>query len=150
MGSGLFPLHRAIATDPSIKLGLGTDIGAGTSFSLLQTAGEAYKVAQLQGKTLSPFQAFFLATLGGARALNLDHLLGNFDPGKEADLVVLNPRATPLMAFRNAEWPTTREALSDCLFSLMIMGDDRAVEATYIMGQRIQPGSPQGSAENLP
>ncbi|MEO0406114.1 MAG: guanine deaminase [Cyanobacteria bacterium P01_A01_bin.135] len=138
LGSGLFPLHRAVEL-PSLKLGLGTDIGAGTSFSLLNTAGDAYKVAQLQGKTLSPFQAFFLATLGGARALNLGHLLGNFAVGKEADVVVLNPRATPLMAFRNAEWPTTLEALGDCLFSLMIVGDERAVEATYIMGQPTGP-----------
>lgn len=137
LGSGLFPLHQALETNSNLKLGLGTDIGAGTSFSLLRTAGDAYKVAQLQGQTVSPLQAFFLATLGGARALNLDHLLGNFEVGKEADVVVLNPRATPLMAFRNAEWPQTLEALSDCLFSLMIMGDDRAVEATYVMGQRI-------------
>lgn len=137
LGSGLFPLHQAITPEHPVKLGLGTDIGAGTSFSLLRTAGEAYKVAQLQGQTLSPFQAIFLATLGGARALNLDHVLGNFEVGKEADVVVLNSRATPLMSFRNSEWPTTLEQLSDRLFSLMILGDDRAVEATYIMGERL-------------
>ncbi|MGF1512233.1 MAG: guanine deaminase [Elainellaceae cyanobacterium] len=137
LGSGLFPLQQALDPKHPVKLGLGTDIGAGTSFSLLRTAGEAYKVAQLQGQRLSPFQALFLATLGGARALNLEKVLGNFEVGKEADAVVLNAQATPLMALRNGDWPTTLEQLGDRLFSLMVLGDDRAVEATYVMGERL-------------
>ncbi len=134
LGSGLFNLERAIAAQ--IKLGLATDVGGGTSFSMLQTASEAYKVAQLRGQKLSPFQAMFLATLGGARALELDDKIGSFEVGKEADFVVLDPRSTPLMGFRNPEaMPTSLEELSDRLFSLMILGDDRAIRATYILGE---------------
>jgi guanine deaminase len=135
LGSGLFRIEQAKSVDHPVKLGLGTDVGAGTSFSLLQTANEAYKVAQLRGQKLSAFKALFLATLGGARALNLEDRLGNFEPGKEADFIVLNPRATSLLALRNAaETPETLEALADRAFSLVILGDDRAITATYIMG----------------
>ena len=117
-------------------MGLGTDVGAGTSFSLLQTANEAYKVAQLRHQTLSPFKALFLATLGGARALCLDDTIGNFDLGKAADFIVLDTRATPLMAFRNApDTPRDLTELADRVFSLVMMGDDRVVEATYILGE---------------
>lgn len=136
LGSGLFRIEQAKLQDYPVKVGLGTDVGAGTSFSLLQTTNEAYKVAQLRQQKLSAFQALFLATLGGARALCLDDRIGSFDPGKEADFVVLNPRATPLMAVRNPEiLPDSIEELADRVFSLMIMGDDRAVQATYIMGE---------------
>ena len=119
-------------------MGLGNDVGAGTSFSLLQTANEAYKVAQLRGQKLSAFQALFLATLGGAKALNLDDKLGNFEPGKEADFVVFDLAATPVMGFRNGRTlPQSVEDICDRAFSLIIMGDDRAVHATYVMGQLI-------------
>lgn len=136
LGSGLFKLEQAKSTDHPVKLGLGTDVGAGTSFSMLQTANEAYKVAQLRQQQLSPFQALFLATLGGARALCLEDTLGNFDIGKAADFVVLDPRATPLMAFRNtSEAPKNLKELADRIFSLIMMGDDRVVQATYILGK---------------
>lgn len=136
LGSGLFKIEQAKSVEHPVKVGLGTDIGAGTSFSILQTANEAYKVAQLRRQKLSPFQALFLATLGGARALSLDDKIGSFDVGKEADFIVLNPRATPLMAFRNSmPHPQSLAELADLAFSLVIMGDDRAVEATYIMGE---------------
>lgn len=79
---------------------MGTDIGAGTTFNMLQTLNEAYKVVQLQGYRLSAYEAFYLATLGGAKALGLDHLIGNFMPCKEADFVVLEPTATPLQQLR--------------------------------------------------
>lgn len=138
LGSGLFKLEQAKNPDQPVKLGLGTDIGAGTSFSLLQTSNEAYKVAQLRRQTLSPFQALFLATLGGAQALNLDPLLGNFNPGKEADFIILDRRATPLLQFRNpATIPTDLDAIADQLFSLIILGDDRAIHATHILGDRV-------------
>lgn len=134
LGSGLFNLDRA--TSAGIKVGLATDVGGGTSFSMLQTASEAYKIAQLRHQNLSPFQALFLATLGGARALHLEDKLGNFEVGKEADFVVIDPRSTPIMALRNqAKTPTTLEELSDRLFSLIIMGDDRAIRATYLLGE---------------
>lgn len=140
LGSGLFKLEQAKRRDRPVKVGLGTDVGAGTSFSLLQTTNEAYKVAQLQQQKLSPFQALFLATLGGARALALDHLIGSFDPGKEADFVVLHPQATPLLTLRNpAPTAKTLAALADLAFSLVMMGDDRTVAATYVMGQQAMP-----------
>ena len=111
-------------------------MGAGTSFSLLQTANEAYKVAQLRQQKLSPFQALFLTTLGGARALSLEDTIGNFDPGKEADFVVLNLRSTPLMSFRNSgRLAVSLEELAERVFTLIMMGDDRAIDATYIMGE---------------
>lgn len=135
LGSGLFKLERAKCCDHPVKVGLGTDIGAGTSFSLLQTTNEAYKVAQLRRQKLSPFQALFLATLGGAQTLCLEDRLGNFELGKEADFIVLDPRSTPLMAFRTgSEVPATLEAVADQAFVLMMMGDDRAIRATYILG----------------
>ncbi|PZV05475.1 MAG: guanine deaminase [Leptolyngbya sp.] len=136
LGSGLFRLEQAKNPKHPVKVGLGTDVGAGTSFSMLQTTNEAYKVAQLRGQKLSAFKALFLATLGGARALCLEDKLGSFDPGKEADFVVLDPQATPLLALRNQSGiPETLEAMADLLFSLVIMGGDRAVTATYIMGE---------------
>lgn len=136
LGSGLFRIEKAKSASCPVKVGLGTDVGAGTSFSLLQTTNEAYKVAQLRHQKLSAFQALFLATLGGARALCLDDKIGSFDPGKEADFVVLDLQSTPLMAFRNPKpIPDSIEELAERTFSLMIMGDDRAVQATYIMGE---------------
>ncbi|NEO34628.1 MAG: amidohydrolase family protein, partial [Symploca sp. SIO3C6] len=144
LGSGLFNIEQATSPDRPVKVGLGTDVGAGTSFSMLQTANEAYKVAQLRQQKLSPFKALFLATLGGARALCLDDRLGSFEVGKEADFIVLDPRATPLMAFRNGEEsPQSLEDLVDRAFSLIMMGDDRVVQATYILGQLMYERSPK-------
>ncbi len=136
LGSGLFPLEQAKSTATPIKVGFGTDIGAGTSFSMFQTANEAYKVAQLRGQKLTPFQALYLATLGGAHALGLQTQLGNFEVGKAADFIVVDMRATPLMAFRNsAPTPTTIAALAEATFALIILGDDRAIHATYVLGE---------------
>jgi guanine deaminase len=136
LGSGLFDLEKAKSVEHPVKVGLGTDIGGGTSFSMLQTANEAYKVAQLRRQKLSPFQTFFLATLGGAKALCLEDKLGNFDVGKEADFVVLDMQSTAIMSLRNPERiALSIEEIADRAFSLAIMGDDRAVRATYIMGE---------------
>ncbi len=128
LGSGLFDL--AAAHDAGVRVGLGTDVGGGTSLSMLRTMEESYKVCQLAGQSLSPMQAFYLATLGGAAALYLDDHIGNFDIGKEADFVVLDPEATPHLA-RRIERTTT---LAEKLFAFMIMGDDRAVHATHVLG----------------
>lgn len=136
LGSGLFKIEKAKSVEYPVKVGLGTDVGGGTSFSILQTANEAYKVAQLRRQKLSPFQALFLATLGGARALSLEDKIGNFDVGKEADFIVLDMRATPLMAFRNMDSTATSiEELAEKAFTLMMLGDDRAIRATYIAGE---------------
>ncbi|MFW1677094.1 guanine deaminase [Pontibacter sp. JAM-7] len=129
LGSGLFDLQQAQAS--GVRLGMGTDVGAGTSFSMLQTLADAYKVQQLQGVGLEPLQALYMATLGGARALSLDHLIGSFQPGYEADFTVLDLHATPLIQQR-LEY--CRE-LKDLLFVLQTLGDDRCVAATYILGQ---------------
>lgn len=129
IGSGLFNWSQA--QNAGVKVGLGTDIGGGDSFSLLRTINEAYKIQQLQGISLNPLQAFYMATLGGAVALDLDKHIGNFTPGKEADFVALDLAATPLLKRRTAvakDWQSS-------LFALMMLGDDRCVYDTFILGE---------------
>lgn len=135
LGSGLFPLKKT--WDKQVKVGLGTDIGAGTSFNQLQTLNEAYKVQQLQGDKLSAFESLYHATLGGAKSLSLDHQLGNFNVGKEADFIVLDLHATALQSLRQQR----AKGIEDALFALMTMGDDRNIHATYVYGQAayVQP-----------
>ncbi len=130
LGSGLFPLKKT--WQAGIKVGLGTDIGAGTSFNQLQTLNEAYKVQQLQGDKLSAFESLYHATIGGAKALSLDDKLGNFNVGKEADFVVLDLNATALQQLRQSK----TKNIEDAFFALMTMGDDRNIAATYIYGQK--------------
>jgi guanine deaminase len=128
LGSGLFPLEEACSH--GVKVGIGTDVGAGTTFSILHTLGEAYKVGQLRGAALDPFHALYLATLGGARALDLGDKIGNLAPGKEADFLVLDLAATPLLARRLGD----DRSLENRLFALTVLGDDRVVERTYLAG----------------
>jgi guanine deaminase len=137
LGSGLF--RAKLAKDPKrpVHVGLGTDIGGGTSFSMLATMGEAYKVAQLEGHPTDAIEAFFLATLGGARALALDDRIGTLAPGREADMVVLDPSATPLLAFRSSR----SRSITETLAVLTTLGDDRAVRATYVAGKLAAPES---------
>ena len=130
LGSGLFDLDRAHQL--GVRVGIGTDVGGGTSFSMLQTLNEAYKVLQLNGQQLSAERAFYLATLGGARSLYLDDRIGNFKLGKEADFVVIDPAATPLLARRMAHART----LAERLFVIMTLGDDRCIAATHLLGER--------------
>jgi len=130
LGSGLFDLDAAL--EHGVHVSIGTDVGGGTSFSMLRTLAESYKVAQLARQRLSPLRAFYLATLGGARALGLEDRLGNFAPGKPADFVVLDAAATPLMARRMER----ARGLIEELFVLMMLGDDRAIAATYVGGER--------------
>ncbi len=131
LGSGLFDF--AAARHHGMRTGLGTDVGGGTSFSMLRTLAETYKVAQLRGHRLTPWRSFYLATLGGARALGLDDRIGSFAPGREADFVVLRMDSTPLIARRMQTARTPAERL----FALMMLGDDREVGATYVMGERV-------------
>ena len=135
LGSGLYDLKRA--DELGMRTGLATDVGGGTSYSMLATMGAAYQVQQLRGVSLSPAKALYLATLGAAKSLCLEDRIGNFVPGKEADFVVLNPRATPLLKRRNS---LGRDA-HDCLFSLMLLGDDRAIAATYVLGETAKEGT---------
>jgi guanine deaminase len=129
LGSGLFDLEAAQAA--GIKLSLGSDVGAGTSLCAFAAMNEGYKVAQLRGQSLHPFTAFYLATLGGARALHIDQHIGNFAPGKEADFIVLDLAATPLLKRRL----TASKSIEETLFALSMMGDDRAIRRTYVAGR---------------
>ncbi len=129
MGSGTFDLVRS--EKAGVQVGLGTDIGGGTTFSMLGVLNETYKVAQLTGSSLTAEKAFFLATLGAARTLDLDASIGNFELGKEADYLVLDFEPTELLSRRMARSKTIQEKL----FLLMMLGDDRIVLETYVMGQ---------------
>ena len=129
LGSGLFPLKKT--WEKQVKVGLGTDVGAGTSFNQLQTLNEAYKVQQLQDDKLSAFEALYHATIGGAKALDLDEKLGNFNIGKEADFVVLDLKPTAIQALRQER----AKGIDDAFFALMTMGDDRNIHSTYVFGQ---------------
>ena len=131
LGSGLFDLNKL--EQHGVRVGLGTDVGAGTSFSQLQSLNEAYKVMQLQGKKLDPFKSLYLATLGGANALYLDDKIGNFESGKDADFVVLDYNATPLISYRMQQAKT----LDEKLFALTMLGDDRAIKETFAAGQSV-------------
>lgn len=130
LGSGLFDLQRANQED--VRVGLGTDIGAGTSFSILETINEAYKVQQLRGDSLSPFHSLYLATLGGAETLDLSEKIGNFETGKEADFIILDRAATPLLDFRLQQCTSLFEEL----FVFSMLGDDRCIRETWVMGER--------------
>jgi len=131
LGSGLFDFERADSA--RALLSLGTDVGAGTSFSMLQTMNEAYKVARLKGSYLPALRMFYLATLGAARSMRLDDTIGSFRPGLEADFVVLDREATPLLARRTSHC----NSLEELLFALALLGDDRTIAATYSGGRKV-------------
>ena len=131
LGSGLFPLHRVL--NAGVRVGLGSDIGAGTTPSLFNAMSDAYKVQQVQGVSLSPFELWYLATLGGARALTLEDETGSLEVGKSADFVVLDLNATSLLTLRTAR----ASSLEDLLAGLIFMGDDRAVERSFIAGRNV-------------
>jgi len=131
LGSGLFNAASAMDTRRPVRVGLASDVGAGTTLSMLQTLNEAYKVAQLNGNSLSAGHAFYLATRGTAKALYLDDRIGSVAVGMEADVIVLDLKSTPLIDFRMQYCNDIHEVL----FIQMTMGDDRAIRATYIAGQ---------------
>lgn len=131
LGSGLFDL--AGLRQAGIPVSLASDVGAGTSLSMLRTMSDAYKVCQLQGQSLSAIEALAMVTLGNASSLHLDHAIGNLMPGKEADFVFLDPDATPVMSRRIG----FSETIEDELFVMMTLGDEKTVAATYVAGERI-------------
>ena len=132
LGSGLFDLQSM--SDAGVRVGLATDVGGGTSMSLLRTMSEAYKMLHLRGQPLPASRAFYLATLGAAEALYLDDLIGNFVPGKEADFIVLDPQGSHITERRAA----FAETLDELLFALIFLGDDRNVAATYVAGRKAE------------
>ncbi|MFO1087397.1 MAG: guanine deaminase [Reyranellaceae bacterium] len=162
LGSGLFRIGRA--TDPAarVKLSWGTDMGGGNRFSMINVLDDAYKVgmcnntlldgsvdpakqdlAEAERNKVSPYRGFWSVTLGGAEGLYIDDLVGNFQPGKEADFVVLDwncgPPALPwhqsLVA--GGATPTTMDQVANLLFGIMMVGDERAVGETWVMGKRL-------------
>jgi guanine deaminase len=160
LGSGLFRLGRATDPDYPVRVTVGTDMGGGNSFSMVRVLEEAYKVglcnnttldgsinpreqdlAEAERNKLSPYRGFYLATLGGARALYLDDLLGNFDKGKEADFVVLDWNAGQHamrwhQSLITSGDPETMQQAAQLLFGIMTVGDDRNVDETWIAGKR--------------
>ena len=130
LGSGLFPLRSLTRRAKPVRTAIATDIGGGTSYSMLRTLDEAYKIQQLLGERLNPLESFYQATLGNAEALSLSDRIGTLDPGSEADLIILNAAATPAMALKMQVVST----LSEELFLLQTLGDDRAVVETYVAG----------------
>ncbi|UZJ44043.1 guanine deaminase [Marinimicrobium sp. C6131] len=129
LGSGLLNARRL--TDAGVGICIATDVGGGTSFSMLKTLAEGYKVLQLQGQSLHPLQAFYWITLGNARTLKLDHRIGNFAPGKDADFILIDRSPTPLQAYRQMKTKT----LAESLFALMMLGDENNIASTYVMGR---------------
>jgi guanine deaminase len=130
LGSGLFDQARLARA--GVRIALATDVGGGTSYSMLRTAAEGYKVLQLNGQSWPALDAFYRMTLGNARALSLDDRIGSIESGKEADLIVLDPRATPALAHRMERAGGNIEVE---LFAFLTLGDDRAVRQTYVAGE---------------
>ena len=160
LGSGLFRLGRATDPDHRVLLTFGTDMGGGNRFSMLNTLEDAYKVGMLNNtlldgsidparqnlaeserNKLSPYRAFYSITLGGAEALRIDDKVGNFDVGKEADFVVLDwTGGPPAAAWHTSLYtdgaPDTLEEAAELLFAIMMVGDERTVDETWVMGER--------------
>ncbi|MCA1406650.1 guanine deaminase [Ensifer sp. IC3342] len=135
LGSGLFDRDRFDRL--GARYAVATDVGAGTSFSMLETMDEAYKVLHLQGQRLSPLNSFYMMTLGNARALELEHSIGSLHVGADADIVVLDSRAKPAMELRMQ----VASSLTEELFILQTMGDDRSVAEVYVAGKPMKHGA---------
>ena len=130
IGSGLFDMTLA----QTMRVGLATDTGGGSSFSMLHTMAAAYEVAQLRGQALHPAQLWWLATVGSARALHAEHKIGNVARGMEADLTILDLASTPAIAQATSRATDIWKAI----FPTIMLGDDRAIEAVWINGKPVQ------------
>jgi guanine deaminase len=136
LGSGLFGLKRLSQREKAVRVAVATDIGGGTSYSMLRTLDEGYKVLQLQGERMTPFESFYRMTLGNALALGLEDKIGTLEIGSDADLVVLDARSTPAMALKMEAVKT----LAEELFLMQTMGDDRTISETYVAGKVAKSG----------
>ena len=143
LGSGLF--DDAGLSARAIQNGIATDVGAGTSYSMLQTLNDGYKILQLQNQKLHPLAAFDWITRGNADVLGLSDKIGSLTEGSDADIVVLNARSTHAMDLRMQR----AETLSEELFILQILGDDRAVEQTYVAGEAAKTGRCSAGLEDV-
>ncbi|MCK5932721.1 MAG: guanine deaminase [Fulvimarina manganoxydans] len=143
LGSGLFD-HAGLKAR-GIESGIATDVGAGTSYSMLQTLSEGYKILQLNGKALHPLQAFDWATRSNATVLGMADRIGTLDEGSDADIVILNSRATEAMALRMER----AETLAQELFVLQVMGDDRAIDEVYVKGRPAKRRSQDRQRQSL-
>jgi guanine deaminase len=135
LGSGLFDFAAAI--DAGMPLALGTDVGGGQSFSMFSAMRSAHEIGRLRGQALTAPQLWYWASRGAARALGWDGKVGSLEPGSEADVIVIDPAATPLLARRTA---ALREAerVDELLFALLVLADDRAVARTYVAGREVR------------
>jgi guanine deaminase len=140
LGSGAFDFRQAMQAGMSITLG--TDVGGGESLSMLATMRAAHDVARARGTALSAAQLYCWATRGAAQALGWEEQVGTLESGAEADVVVLDPAATPLLARRTA----AAESVESLLFALMVLGDDRAVRETFVAGRPSKPRLRRASA----
>lgn len=136
LGSGLFDMREANRC--GMRTVLATDVGAGTSFSMLRTMGEAYKVQQLNGYPMTALESLYKCTLGAAQALSLDDRIGSFESGREADFIVVDYAATPSRKLR-ADYlhRTEKHTIENKLFGLQILGDDRNIFATYLKSKLV-------------
>lgn len=128
LGSGLFPLDTA--RKYKVPVTLATDVGAGTTFNMFKTYGEAYKVCQLQHTRLSPMQGLYLMTQGAALAHQLSHSIGNLNPGSHADFIIVDPAFDELTTHRLHN----KDSKEETLFALSMLGDDRSIRETWIAG----------------
>ncbi|GEA07752.1 guanine deaminase [Alteromonas sp. KUL42] len=129
LGSGLFDMTSAKANN--VHVALATDVGAGTTFNMFNTYADAYKVSQLRNAPICPLEGFYLMTQGAALAHRLDDEIGNLNPGSMADFIVVEPRFDELTSLRIKQDAT----FDDVFFALSILGDDRAIEQTWISGR---------------
>ncbi len=133
LGSGLMSMTHLQKAERPIHIGVGTDVGGGTSYSMLATLGETYKVQMLGGYKPTAAELFRMATIGNAQRLHIEDETGSLSVGKFADIAVIDPEATPVLKSRHE----LSQSLEDILFSLIILGDDRAIAATYVAGNRL-------------
>ncbi|TJW76957.1 MAG: guanine deaminase, partial [Mesorhizobium sp.] len=134
LGSGLFDYQRYRRREKPLRIATATDVGGGTNYSMLRTMDEGYKVIALNGEKLNPFQSFWQLTRGNAEALSIVEKVGTLDQGSDADIVVLDARATPAMRLRME----TADTLAEELFVLQTLGDDRAVREVYVAGRAVK------------
>ncbi|MDS7597727.1 guanine deaminase [Agrobacterium tumefaciens] len=134
IGSGLFPMKKLQRREKPVRIAVATDIGGGSSYSMLRTMDEAYKIQQLLGERLNPLESWYLMTRGNAEALSMVDRIGTLDAGTDADITVLDASSTPAMALKME----VVKSLTEELFLMLTMGDDRTIVETYVAGEAMK------------